>query len=363
VPERWWTAFCRGLEAATARLRFFDPAPVARIAKRVLGPADPAFDARAFALTSAAGRSEHHLQILRAAGPGGWNAPVELVGREHLDAALAAGHGAVLWVAHFCFNALAAKKALADAGYRAWHLSRPEHGFSKSRLGIATVNRIRVRAELEHLAGRIVIERDKPMSATLAAQRELKRNGIVSITAGAWEGQRLAGIELLGGNARACSRRAGARATRRCAAAARVRRARRTGLAARDGRCANPGRARTRRRCRATGGRAALRRAPRAVDTPLPGAVAGLEEPPPRPPGAAPALRANGSTSASGPGGRTAAAAPVTSMAPPAPRRVERSARRQSVARRRNALATTETDDRLIASAAISGDSRIPNAG
>lgn len=199
MPERWWTAFCRGLEAATARLRFFDPAPVARIAKRVLGPADPAFDARAFALTSAAGRSEHHLQILRAAGPGGWNAPVELVGREHLDAALAAGHGAVLWVAHFCFNALAAKKALADAGYRAWHLSRPEHGFSKSRLGIATVNRIRVRAELEHLAGRIVIERDKPMSATLAAQRELKRNGIVSITAGAWEGQRLAGIELLGG--------------------------------------------------------------------------------------------------------------------------------------------------------------------
>ena len=199
VPERRWPAFCRRLEAAKASLGFFDPAPVARIAKRVLGPGEPGFDALGFALASAAGRSEHHLQILKAVAPGGWNAPIDLVGREHLDAALAAGRGTVLWVAHFCFKALATKKALADAGYRAWHMSRPEHGFSKSRLGIATVNRIRVRAELAHLAGRIVIDREKPMSATLAAQRELKRNGIVSITAGAWEGQRLAGVDLLGG--------------------------------------------------------------------------------------------------------------------------------------------------------------------
>ena len=90
VPGRRWPAFCARLEAAKARLRFFDPAPVARIAKRVLGSADPDFDARAFALASAAGRSEHHLQILKAVGPGGWHAPIELAGREHPDAAPAA---------------------------------------------------------------------------------------------------------------------------------------------------------------------------------------------------------------------------------------------------------------------------------
>lgn len=199
VPERRWAEACRRLESVKAALRFFDPEPVARIAGRVLGSAYPGFDARAFALDSAAGRSEHHLQILRAVGPGGWNAPIAFDGGEHLDAALAAGHGAVLWVAHFCFNALAAKKALASSGHLAWHMSRPEHGFSKSRAGIATVNRIRVRAELAHLAGRIVIDRDKPISATLAAQRVLKKNGIVSITAGAWEGQRLAKVAVLGG--------------------------------------------------------------------------------------------------------------------------------------------------------------------
>ena len=199
LPERRWAGFCGSLEAAKAALRLFDPEPVARTAARVLGAGATAFDARAFALDSAAGRSEHHLQILRAISPGGWNAGIELVGRDHVDAALAAGHGAVLWVAHFCFNSLATKKAVAAAGYRVSHISRPEHGFSKSRVGIATVNRLRVRAELAHLEGRIVIDRDKPMAATLAAQRLLKRNGIVSITAGAWEGQRLAKVDLLGG--------------------------------------------------------------------------------------------------------------------------------------------------------------------
>jgi lauroyl/myristoyl acyltransferase len=165
----------------------------------VLGNGSAAFDARAFALDSAAGRSEHHVQILRELSPRGWTPRLALEGPAHVDDALAAGRGAVLWVAHFCFNALATKKALAGAGHRAWHVSRPEHGFSKSRAGIATVNRLRVRAELRHLAGRILIHRAKPMAATLAAQRVLRGNGIVSITAGAWEGQRVAIVPLLGG--------------------------------------------------------------------------------------------------------------------------------------------------------------------
>ena len=199
VPERGWKQFCCRLEALKARLSLFDPSKVERVAGRVLGPSRPSFNARAFALESAAGRGEHHLQILRARSPGGWQATPELHGREHLDHALAAGHGAVLWVAHFCFNALATKKALGSAGYRVWHLSRPEHGFSKSTLGIALLNGIRVGAELPHLAGRIIIERGNPMAATLAAQRRLRKNEIISITAGAWEGSRLAHVDILGG--------------------------------------------------------------------------------------------------------------------------------------------------------------------
>jgi hypothetical protein len=175
TPERRWRGFCYRLEAIKARLRLHDPVKVAGTSARVLGPSIPSFDPRAFALESAAGRSEHHMQILRARAPGGWRTTHEVEGAAHLDRALATGKGAVLWVAHFCFNALATKIALDDAGYRVWHLSRPEHGFSKSRIGIALFNPIRVGAEVPYLAGRIIIERDKPMAATLAAQRRLKK--------------------------------------------------------------------------------------------------------------------------------------------------------------------------------------------
>ena len=124
---------------------------------------------------------------------------LHLEGAAHLDSALAAGRGAVLWVANFCFNALATKKSLHDAGYRLWHLSRPEHGFSKSTAGIALYNGIRTGAERQQLEGRIVFERDRPGAAAVTAMRVLAQNGILSITAGDWEGQRIAGIDVCGG--------------------------------------------------------------------------------------------------------------------------------------------------------------------
>jgi lauroyl/myristoyl acyltransferase len=112
---------------------------------------------------------------------------------------LQAGNGVVLWVAHFGFNGLATKVALARAGFGVFHLSRPEHGFSKSQFGVRFLNPIRVHAELPHLAGRIVIDRANSNQAKSAAESVLKSNGIVSITAGAWEGRRIAIANLLGG--------------------------------------------------------------------------------------------------------------------------------------------------------------------
>ncbi len=199
IREPGWRLLCYRVESIRASMRLIDLTRVQRALAKVLGQSRPSFDMRALAVEVAAGGTEHYLQVLRSRSPGGWTALPRLEGAEHLDAALAAGKGAVLWVAHFCFNALASKKALRLGGYRVWHLSRPEHGFSKSRLGIALLNRIRVGAEAEHLAGRIVFERARPGGAALTARRILKRNGIVSITAGDWEGLRIADIDILGG--------------------------------------------------------------------------------------------------------------------------------------------------------------------
>jgi lauroyl/myristoyl acyltransferase len=156
-------------------------------------------DPTTFALKQAAIRSEHHLQILRSYRPGGWNPTLKVEGEFFLRDALQAGYGAVLWVAHFGFNALATKVALGRAGFGVHHLSRPEHGFSKSRFGIRFLNPIRVHAELPHLAGRVIIDRSQSSKAKGEAERILGSNGIISITAGAWEGRRIAIVELFDG--------------------------------------------------------------------------------------------------------------------------------------------------------------------
>jgi lauroyl/myristoyl acyltransferase len=199
VPERRWQKLCYRLESIRASVNTRDLECVARAGERVVGGFHASFDGRAFALEAAARATEHNLQVLRSRSWGGWNPVLRLEGAAHLDAALAAGRGAVLWVANFCFNALATKKALHDAGYRLWHLSRPEHGFSKSTAGIAIYNGIRTGAERKHLEGRIVFERDRPGAAATTAMRVLAQNGVLSITAGDWEGQRIAGIDVCGG--------------------------------------------------------------------------------------------------------------------------------------------------------------------
>lgn len=199
VPERYWFGVCRRLEGLKAKLRISDPTRVDDAVLRVLGEGASAQADCPIGLASAARRSEHHLQVLRCARPGGWRGRIVLEGHQNLDAALQAGRGAVLWVAHFAFNTLATKMALRACGYDLWHISRPEHGFSKSRLGIRLFNPIRVRAEAGYLAGRILVDRENPAGATHAAGKVLSRNGIVSITAGAWEGKRVAVVGILGG--------------------------------------------------------------------------------------------------------------------------------------------------------------------
>ena len=192
VPERRWPSVTFRLEQAKAALARFSPERILRGMRLMRNDLS-----RDDALRAAATRSEHHVQIVRDFF-WGWQAPIELSGAHHVTNALAGGRGAVLWVAHFSFNSLAVKKAFHAAGFPVSHLSRPEHGFSKSRFGVSCLNPIRVRTELRYLDDRIVIDRAKPASAVNRAQRRLRANEIVSITAGAWEGARVATANVRG---------------------------------------------------------------------------------------------------------------------------------------------------------------------
>jgi lauroyl/myristoyl acyltransferase len=198
VPETRWYGLSAVVERAKNRLNGDKIKRRATNIATALGL--PAADSRATLIARAASaqRTEHHVQILRELGPG-WNAKIVLQGENELRSALDGGKGAILWVAHTVFNTLATKIALHRAGHAVTHISRPEHGFSKSRFGIRWLNPMRWRVEEKYLEERIVIDRNHPGAAFARAVAVLHGNGVVSITAGAWEGRHLAQSDLFRG--------------------------------------------------------------------------------------------------------------------------------------------------------------------
>ena len=199
LPERSW----RGLTRFAARLPLVDRESLARTALAIgqCRAGTDAAQAMTIALDLQAAVYELRLQNLRAWRPGGWQprANVNVSGLAHLDAARTAGRGAVLWVGHFAFNSNITKMALAARGYGLAHLSRPEHGFSKTQLGIAMLNPVRCIPEDRHLRERIVFDRGNPVPAMRRMVAILVENGLLSITAGGWEGSDLMEGALLDG--------------------------------------------------------------------------------------------------------------------------------------------------------------------
>jgi hypothetical protein len=53
-----------------------------------------------------ANRYEERFHYLRAWRPGGWTPQLEIVGADHVSAALAKGHGILFWAGNFSFNDL-----------------------------------------------------------------------------------------------------------------------------------------------------------------------------------------------------------------------------------------------------------------
>ena len=198
MPENRWADVAMRVERMKVRLGQPSPArraPAIQQALRLAGIEE----AEAIAWRAAAGRTEHYIQAMKVMSAGGWVPKMRLEGEEHLKTALARRKGAILWVAHFCFNTQVTKMALRAGGYRVSHLSRSEHGFSKSQFGVRFLNPLRWNAELKYLDKRIIIDRSDPGGSLREAQAVLEDNRIVSITAGAWEGRRVARGRLLGG--------------------------------------------------------------------------------------------------------------------------------------------------------------------
>lgn len=135
-------------------------------------------------------RQLERLQLLRYYRPGGWRPEVRLRGQTHLDAALARGQGAILWVVYGVFSDIISKVAMREGGYAVWHLSRHSHGhFSTTRFGMRWLNPIRVAVERRFVADRVVIDPAAPKQALERLAEHLAQNHVVSISLWAQAGR------------------------------------------------------------------------------------------------------------------------------------------------------------------------------
>lgn len=111
--------------------------------------------------------------------PKRWQPRPRLEGREHLQEALAAGRGAVLWNATFAFRDVMTHAALAGAGYRASYLSQDTHGFSETGFGRRWLNPIYIRTEQRFLGERLAFSGDRTETVRQDMRSRLMHNQLV----------------------------------------------------------------------------------------------------------------------------------------------------------------------------------------
>lgn len=181
LPERWWWPFA----CTVARLSLFvkrNKAAYREGFAKVLAGHRIEVDLDEVICAHLANHHLRYLQGMRCYAPYGWHPRIRLVGREHIERALASGKGAILWVAPMASRDLVTKMALHEAGFRVSHLSRYSHGFSRSLLGARVFNPIWTRVENRYLAERLVLSHVNYTAPLRVLVRRLQENRLISVT-------------------------------------------------------------------------------------------------------------------------------------------------------------------------------------
>ena len=161
-------------------------------------------DADFHALATAYRRMFRENQWIRCRAIHGGDVPVAttVTGLQHLESALARGHGAILWGMSFC-ETLVVKIGLHRAGVRLIHLSSAYHGTvpRASALGRRAVAPLFTAAETRFLAERIVIPADGSLGYLRVLMDRLAANACVSIVGDGIAHRRNVGATFLGRDA------------------------------------------------------------------------------------------------------------------------------------------------------------------
>jgi lauroyl/myristoyl acyltransferase len=144
-----------------------------------------------------ASRYQERFQYLRAHRPGGWEPEIRIQGREHVEAARAAGRGMIFWGSAFAYNDLILKMAVHRLGLSLFHYTRPVHGLSKTRFGIRFLNPVRTSIECRYLGARVCAE-ERIKDAMEVLKQEAETGGAISIKIGD-RGRRRVSVPFLNG--------------------------------------------------------------------------------------------------------------------------------------------------------------------
>jgi lauroyl/myristoyl acyltransferase len=183
TPEAAWPGICAAAARVSGRAGHKRDENRRRIARLLTGRL-PEVDADR--LAAGIGAHHHHarLQLFRSYRFDAWRPRMTLIGREHLEEALAARSGAVLWVAPFVYSSLVTKMALHQAGFAVSHLTGTQHGVSSSGFGQRFLNPIWSGVERRFLAARVLMTSEQSPAALRDLIRRLRANQLVSITMG-----------------------------------------------------------------------------------------------------------------------------------------------------------------------------------
>lgn len=196
LPETaWWpvTLLLGKIEVATHPKR--TRREIAEVESLTAGT-DITVDPRRIVVENWANQYGERFQYLRALRPGGWTPEIDILGAEHVSAALAKGRGVVCWGGNFSFNNLVAKMAMHRLGLAVIGFSVPRHGFSKTVFGVRYLNRLYRDVENRYLKERLMSEPSQFAASLEKMRTYLKSNGAVYFAVGG-RARRTASVKFL----------------------------------------------------------------------------------------------------------------------------------------------------------------------
>lgn len=195
LPEKARQAACTAL----ARLHIYARGSKAAGLDKTLASLEGDHTARALETMALEQGYDELVRTLHAYRPLPHKETVRIHGASHIETALAAGKGAVLWASQIHVGRLAWKRTFKDAGWPLVYLRSDIHPYSGTRFGRQFLNPIRTKIEDRYLDDAVTLLDGDGTDALKGLGKHIAHNRLVAISASGSSG-RTVQMPFLGGS-------------------------------------------------------------------------------------------------------------------------------------------------------------------